>query len=174
MALNASLFSSESVEWGTPQDLFNEYHALYSFTLDVCASSTNAKLPNFFSREDSALNHSWTGNVCWMNPPYGSEEKVCKTKCKKKKCVKRGYHCTVWVPGAYHFVKKAAEECDKNGVTTVMLLPARTDTKWFHKFIYNQPRTKQIRFFKGRLRFVAEGKELKSAPFPSMLVVFSP
>jgi len=62
------------------------------------------------------------------------------------------------------WVKKAYEE-NKKGVFVVMLLPARTDTKWFHDYIYNQH---EIRFIKGRLKF-NDGKQ--SAPFPSMLVI---
>lgn len=49
-----------------------------------------------------------------------------------------------------------------------MLIPARTDTRWFHEFIYNKENV-EIRFLKGRLKF---GNAKNSAPFPSMIVVF--
>lgn len=73
---------------------------------------------------------------CWCNPPYGRQ--IAK------------------------WVKKAAE----SDCTVVMLLPARTDTKWFHDYIYKRV---EIRFLKGRLKF---GNSKNSAPFPSMIVIF--
>lgn len=80
------------------------------------------------------------GQIVFCNPPYG---KVIKD-----------------------WVKKGAEEAQKPGTTVVMLLPARTDTAWFHDYIYHKAR--EIRFLRGRLRF----NEAGAAPFPSMVVVF--
>lgn len=76
------------------------------------------------------------GGCCWCNPPYGRQ--------------------------IGKWVKKASEA---EG-TVVMLLPARTDTKWFHDYILGKA---EIRFLKGRLKF---GGSNNSAPFPSMVVVF--
>ena len=128
------LLSSNSVEWPTPQDFFDELDAEFHFDLDVAAIPENAKCKRFFTKEDDGLKQEWTGTV-WCNPPYGRK--------------------------VGEWVKKAAE----SKATTVMLLHARTDTKWFHE--YCLPKA-EIRFVKGRLSFGGKGR----APFPSMLVIF--
>ena len=132
------MFSSKTDLWSTPQDLFNEVDNEFHFDLDVCALPDNAKCKRYFSPEMDGLKQDWTG-VCWCNPPYGRE-------------------IGKWVEKAYN--------TSLNGYTVVMLLPARTDTKWFHNFIYN---IAEIRFLKGRLKF---GNCNNSAPFPSMIVIF--
>ena len=134
------MFSSKTDLWATPQDLFNEVDNEFHFDLDVCALPENAKCKRYFSPEMDGLKQDWTG-VCWCNPPYGRE-------------------IGKWVEKAYN--------TSLNGYTVVMLLPARTDTKWFHNYIYN---IAEIRFLKGRLKF---GNCNNSAPFPSMIVVFKP
>lgn len=101
-------FSSGNVEWGTPQWLFDELDAVYHFETDVCATPENAKCKKYFTKEQDGLKQEWTG-VCWCNPPFG-----------------RG------ITGKW--VKKAYE----SKATTVMLIPSRTDTKWFHDYIVNQ------------------------------------
>lgn len=132
------LFSSKSVEWETPQDLFDKLHALYRFTCDVCATHENAKVKGkYYTKEEDGLSKVWDNDRCWMNPPYGR--------------------------GIGRWVKKAAES---RGLV-VMLLPARTDTTWFHEHIYKNPRAKTY-FLRGRLKF---GGSKNSAPFPSMIVV---
>ena len=136
------MFSSSTDLWATPQDFFDRLNAEFDFDIDVCASPDNAKCDTYFTKEQDGLSHSWGGVTCWCNPPYGRE--VGK-----------------WVQKAYISSKN-------EGSTVVMLLPARTDTKWFHEYIYNQS---EIRFIKGRLKF---GGSANSAPFPSMVVVFRP
>lgn len=136
--MNDVLFSSKSVVWETPQDLFDKLNAEFHFDLDVCALPENAKCEKYYTPEDDGLLQPWNG-VCWCNPPYG------RTIGK-------------WIQKAY--------ETFAGGGTVVMLLPARTDTKWFHEYIYNKA---EIRFIKGRLKF---GNSKNSAPFPSMVVVF--
>ena len=136
--MNDVLFSSKSVVWETPQDLFDKLNAEFHFDLDVCALPENAKCEKYYTPEDDGLLQPWNG-VCWCNPPYG------KTIGK-------------WIQKAY--------ETFAGGGTVVMLLPARTDTKWFHEYIYNKA---EIRFIKGRLKF---GNSKNAAPFPSMIVVF--
>ena len=135
------LMSSDSVEWETPQDLFDELNRELNFQLDVGATSENCKGRPFFSKVTDGLVHDWRiasdNNWCWMNPPYGR--------------------------GIGNWVKNASEER-----TVVALLPARTDTKYSHNYIYNKPNT-EIRFVKGRLRF---SNSKNSAPFPSMIVIF--
>lgn len=136
--MNDVLFSSKSVVWETPQDLFDKLNEEFHFDLDVCALPENAKCERYYTPEDDGLLQPWNG-VCWCNPPYG------RTIGK-------------WVQKAY--------ETFAGGGTVVMLLPARTDTKWFHEYIYNKA---EIRFIKGRLKF---GNSKNAAPFPSMIVVF--
>ena len=132
------MFSSQTDLWETPQDLFDKVNAEFGFTLDVCALPENAKCEKFYSPAEDGLSQSWTG-VCWCNPPYGRQ-------------------IGKWVRKAFF---SSAE-----GATVVMLLPARTDTKWFHDYILHRA---EVRFLKGRLKF---GGGINSAPFPSMLVVF--
>lgn len=134
------LFSSATDLWETPLDLFQELDAEFGFTLDVCALPINAKCRKFFSPTEDSLKQRWTG-VCWMNPPYGR---------------------TIG-----DWVKKALESA-QDGATVVCLLPARTDTRWWHEYVAH---ASEIRYVRGRLRF---GKAVNSAPFPSAVVVFRP
>jgi site-specific DNA-methyltransferase (adenine-specific) len=133
------MFSSKSDEWETPQNLFNELDKEFHFTIDVCATEQNAKVDTFHTKETNGLTANWSIYTCWMNPPYGRE-------------------IGKWVEKAYKESMK--------GATVVCLLPARTDTRWFHDYIYNKA---EIRFLKGRLKF---GDSKNSAPFPSMIVIF--
>jgi len=130
-------FSSKTDNWATPQYLFDILNESFKFDIDVCASKENAKCERFFTKEDNGLLQKWSGN-CFMNPPYGRE--------------------------IGKWVKKAYEE-SLSGNTIVCLLPARTDTKWFHDYCAHGT----ITFIKGRLKF---GNSKNSAPFPSMTVVF--
>ncbi len=160
-------FSSKKKDYGTPWDLFNELNEEFGFTVDVCANEDNKKLDNYFSEEDNAFKQDWSKHICWMNPPYGNPEYPCKENCQKKICQERGYCISEYIPGIKDWIKKAYEESQK-GATVVCLLPARTDNKWFHSYIYKKA---EIRFLEGRIKFI--GAE-NSAPFPSMIVVFKP
>jgi site-specific DNA-methyltransferase (adenine-specific) len=141
--ISKALFSSASDEWSTSQDLFDRCARQYGpFNLDVCATKENAKCARYFTREDDGLERVWDG-CCWMNPPYGRL-------------------IGMWIDKAYKSVKFGVSEC------VVCLLPARTDTCWFHDII--QPYAKKIEFVRGRLKF---GDSKHSAPFPSMIVVFA-
>lgn len=134
------MFSSRSGEWETPQGLFEELNKMFDFTLDVCATPENAKIPeNYYTIEDDGLTQDWCGHRCWMNPPYGRE-----------------------IGG---WVRKAYQESLKPDTTVVCLLPARTDTRWFHEYCTKGA----IWFLKGRLRFSGY---MHPAPFPSMIVIF--
>lgn len=137
------MFSSKTDMWETPQDFFDELNKEFDFTLDVCANSENAKCEKFYTKERNGLKYPWcTSGSVWCNPPYGK--------------------------GIEEWVKKAFEDSYKFNQKIVMLLPARTDTKWFHDYIYGKNRV-DIRFVRGRLKF---GNSKNSAPFPSMVVVF--
>ena len=135
------MFSSKTDLWETPQDLFDELNDEFGFDIDVCATPQNAKCEKYYTKEDNGLNQPWDG-VVWCNPPYGRE--------------------------IGKWVKKAYETNLRENNYIVMLLPARTDTKWFHDYIYGKA---EIRFIRGRLKF---GGSKNSAPFPSMVVVFRP
>lgn len=135
------MFSSEREDWTTPQNLFNELNAEFHFTLDAAASPDNAKCERFFTAEQNALCQNWWGETVFCNPPYGR---------------KTG-----------DFVKKGYEESKKPGTTVVMLLPSRTDTRWFHDYILGKA---EVRFLKGRLKF---GNSKNSAPFGSLIAVWS-
>lgn len=132
------MFSSKTDLWATPQEFFDSLNREFRFTLDPCCTHENAKCEKHFTKEEDGLSKSWEGEVVFCNPPYGRE-------------------LSAWV-------RKCSEESKHAQV--VMLVPARTDTKWFHDYIYGKA---EVRFVKGRLKF---GDSKNSAPFPSMVVVF--
>ena len=133
-------FSSQTDEWATPQPLFDDHNAEFGFTLDVCANAENSKCLKFFTKADDGLAQDWSNDVCWMNPPYGRQ--------------------------IGHWIRKAYESAQQ-GATVVCLVPARTDTQWWHQYAIHG----EVRFLEGRLKF-GDGKN--SAPFPSAIVIFRP
>jgi len=137
--MNRGMFSHSSEEWETPRDFFDSLNADFHFTLDVCATPANAKCARYFTKEEDGLSRRWEG-VCWMNPPYGRE-------------IDR------WLWKAYESALK--------GAVVVCLLPARTDTAWWHDCVLL--RATGIQFVRGRLRFSGTKDP---APFPSVLVFF--
>ena len=137
--ITKGMYTSNSEEWGTPKGLFDRLNKEFSFTLDICASKENAKCPKYYTKEEDALKQEW-GGVIWMNPPYGRQ--------------------------IGNWVKKAKETARQGKATVVCLLPARTDTAWWHDYAM---KANEIRLIRGRLKF-GDGKG--SAPFPSAVVVF--
>lgn len=131
------MFSSKTDQWATPQDFFDKLDQEFAFTLDPCADETNHKCAKYYTKQEDGLAQSWEGERVYCNPPYGRE--IAK------------------------WVKKSAEG---GAELAVMLIPARTDTAWFHDYIYNKA---EVRFIRGRLKF---GDAKNAAPFPSMVVVF--
>lgn len=138
--LNKAMFSSASDSWPTPQAFFDGLNARFGFTLDVCADDQNAKADRYFTKEDDGLSHAWTGTV-WMNPPYGRE-------------------IGKWVRKAY--------ESSRAGATVVCLVPARTETRWWHDYIML---ASEIWLVKGRLTF---GNATAPCTFPNAVAVFHP
>lgn len=132
--------SSQTCEWETPRDLYLELHREFGFGTDVCANRFNAKCARYFSLEQDGLQQEWTG-VIWCNPPYGRQ-------------------IGQWVRKAY--------ESAMRGAKCVLLVPARTDTRWWHLYV---TRASEVRFLRGRIRF---GGGEHPAPFPSAVVVFDP
>lgn len=135
------MFSSANEVWETPKDFFEKLDKEFHFNLDPCAMPENAKCSKYFTPLDDGLKQDWGGHVVFCNPPYGRKIK--------------------------DWVKKCYEESKKPNTTVVMLIPARTDTSYFHDYIYHKVR--EIRFIRGRLKF---GDAKNSAPFPSMVVIF--
>lgn len=133
------LWSHKSDEWTTPQYLFDQLNDEFDFDLDPCSTKENHKCNMFYTKEQDGLKQSWGGCRVFCNPPYSQIAK--------------------WVEKAYH-------EGQKENTIVVLLIPARTDTRYFHNYIYGKS---EIRFIKGRLKF---SNSKNNAPFPSMIVVF--
>lgn len=133
-------FSSKSNEWTTPNDLYSKLDRVFNFTLDPCATHENHKCDKYFTIEDNGLFQSWENESVFMNPPYAREIKD-------------------WIAKAY---KESL-----NGAIVVCLVPARTDTRYWHDYIF--PYAENIIYLKGRLKF---GEGTNSAPFPSAIVIF--
>ncbi|MFD2254344.1 DNA N-6-adenine-methyltransferase [Lactococcus formosensis subsp. bovis] len=134
------MFSSKTDLWATPQDFFDKLNDEFHFTLDPCSTHENAKCYKHFTVEENGLLQDWGGEIVFCNPPYGRKIK--------------------------DWVEKSYEESQKENTIVVMLIPARTDTIYFHEYIYHKA---EIRFIKGRLKF---GDAKNAAPFPSMIVIF--
>ena len=137
-----TMLSSVKMDWETPKDFFNELNKEFDFTLDPCCSINNAKCNKFYTELDDGLLQDWSNERVFVNPPYGRAIK--------------------------DWVKKCFDERNKADII-VMLIPARTDTLYFHKYIYH---IAKIRFIKGRIKFIGNQKGSGSAPFPSMLCIF--
>jgi phage N-6-adenine-methyltransferase len=136
------MFSSKSNEWETPKDFFEKLNWRFGpFTLDPCASEDSAKCTKYYTVNDDGLSKNWDNNTVFVNPPYGRE-------------------INSWI-------KKAFDESKNENTTVVMLIPARTDTRYWHDYVM---KAKEVHFVKGRLKF---GDSSNSAPFPSAVVVFS-
>jgi len=139
------MFSSKSDEWETPEDFYNKLKNKFKFTLDPCSTHENHKCDKYYTMEDDGLSKSWQDEIAFVNPPYGDIGK---------------------------WVKKAYEESTQNNAIVVMLIPCRTDTKYWHDYVMKG--ASKIFFVKGRLRFQNNGaqKKTNAAPFPSVVVVF--
>ena len=138
--MNKGMYSSKRDDWETPREFFDKLNLEFNFDVDVCATKENAKCNEYWTKETDGLKQKWAG-FCFMNPPYGRE--IGKWICKAFQESKQDYCGCV-----------------------VGLLPARTDTRWFHEYIYGKA---EIRFLKGRLKF---GGGQNNAPFPSMIVIW--
>ena len=156
-------FTNKSNEWETPRSLFKKLHDEFNFTIDVCATKESAKCERFYTKQTNGLAQSWENEVAFMNPPYGRE-------------------IGTWVEKAY---REAL-----NGAVVVCLIPARTDTRYWHDYIFPNA---EIRFLKGRVKFLNSGEEVEyieqlglfgeeksevvssdgdmPAPFPSAVVI---
>ena len=138
--------SSDKDYWETPPDLFARLHAEHKFTLDPCSDGTNNLLATHFTRRTNGLARSWRRHRAFMNPPYGR---------------------TI---GAW--MEKAHRECRDNGVLVVALIPARTDTHWWHNHVLNA--CTDVEYVRGRISFYLNGVKGGKAPFPSAIVTYRP
>ena len=158
---SALMFSKATDEWATPQAFYDALNQEFGFGIDAASTVANAKVdvcfaidhPNPLCRD--ALTPDWdevarcngVPPVVWLNPPY--------SRCRE-------------------FIEKARKESLK-GCTVVCLVPSRTDTKWWHEWVYYGDGMYwpgvEVRFVKGRLKF---GNSTNSAPFPSVVIVFRP
>lgn len=143
--MSKALLSSKDMCWCTPKDFFQKLDEEFHFVLDAAATDRSAKCKLYFTPEIDALAQSWdVGGAVYCNPPYGRQ-------------IER-------------WIRKAYEESRRCTHPIVLLIPARTDTSYFHDYIYGQA---EIRFIRGRLKFTDEsGQEKDAAPFPSMVVIY--
>ena len=137
--INDSWYTSSTDLWATPQATFDELNAEFQFTLDPCAIAENAKCKNYFTPEQNGLLQDWGGQVVFCNPPFSQMKQ---------------------------WVQKCSAESAKPNTKVVMLIPARTDTSYFHDYIYHKA---EIRFIRCRLHY---NDSKQGAPFPSMIVIF--
>lgn len=141
--MNTNLhFSSNKQDWTTPSEFYNNLNKEFYFTLDPCCYKETALCKNYYTLQEDGLKQSWEGHRVFCNPPYGKEIKK--------------------------WVEKYYIESKKENTLVVLLIPARTDTTYFHDYIYKPEN--EIRFIKGRLKF---GGCKNPAPFPSMVVIFN-
>jgi phage N-6-adenine-methyltransferase len=140
--------TSESLasDWATPPALYCALDQEFAFTLDVAASPTNAKHERYVTKDVDALAISWAHERVFCNPPYG-------------RVLDR------WMYKAFH-------EASENGALVVMLVPSRTDTRWFHLHVLPHA---EIRFIRGRLNYTRGAHSGRSrAPFASMICIYRP
>ena len=144
--LNQGMLSSNKEDWETPNVFFNKLNNKYHFSFDLASNDNNHKVSNYYTIKDDALSKPWhniSGNL-WLNPPYGRQIKI-------------------WVKKAYE------ESLLKQSGHIILLIPARTDTSYWHDYIFGKA---QIHFLRGRLKFEINGKPKDAAPFPSALVIY--
>lgn len=141
MADLTTCYSSKSCEWETPQKLFDELDLQFHFTLDPCSTDKNAKCIKHYTKEQDGLSQDWTGETVFCNPPYGRS-------------------IGAWCKKCY--------DHSLGGGIAVLLVPSRTDTKWFHRWIYGKA---ELIFIKGRIHF---NNSKWNAPFPSLIAIYRP
>lgn len=146
------MFSCKNLNWNTPQSFYDKLDEEFHFTLDAAATDKSAKCRLYFTPDDDALTQNWgtagKGGAVWCNPPYGR-------------------NIGLWV-------KKAKKESALHHIVVVMLIPARTDTRYFQDDILYGGAS-EVRFVRGRLHFTDDdGASVGPAPFPSAVIVFRP
>lgn len=138
MTINQGMMSSKSDEWTTPIELFDALHNRFIFDLDAAASDENHLCDRYYTKENDGLRQSWEWRRVFCNPPYSQIAR---------------------------WAEKFQEESSRT-LLIVALVPARTDTRWWHKYIVEADK---IVFLRGRLKF---SNSKNSAPFPSALAIW--
>lgn len=139
------LFSSRVDEWSTPDSFMAVLRQEFTFDLDPCALECSAKAPRYFTPADDGLVRRWHGTV-FMNPPYGD--------------------------AIGRWIAKARDEA-LAGATVVALVPARTDTAYWHDYVMTD--ATEVRLVRGRLHFGGgHQRNGHNAAFPSAVVIFRP
>lgn len=141
-AKNNGRYNGNGRHWETPPEVFDPLEREFGFTLDPCATPETAKCAKFYTEADNGLERSWAGERVFMNPPYGRE--------------------------VYAWTRKAREESAR--ALIVGLLPASTDLAWWHDDVVN--RSSEIRYIRGRVRFLTGGPYRASGFFASVIVVW--
>jgi len=142
---NNGRYNGNGREWATPPEVFNPLHAEFDFTLDACATAGNAKVPRYVTEVENGLMRSWAGERVWMNPPYGRE--------------------------VYAWTRKA-REASPDAEVIVGLLPASTDLAWWHDDVLAAGA--EVRYLRGRVRFLTGGPYRASGFFASVIVIWRP
>jgi phage N-6-adenine-methyltransferase len=137
----ANYFKSMRHDYETPKEFYQELNDEFHFDLDPCTTTNNLNCRYYFTEEEDGLKQDWKQRTAFVNPPYGDQLKK--------------------------WAKKCYEEWGK-GSTIVLLIPARTQTNWFHNYIYGKA---EIRFIKTGIQFVNTKGKTK---FPFLLAIFKP
>jgi len=143
-ARNNGRYNGNGREWETPPEIFGPLHEEFGFTLDPCATESSAKCPRFYTEAQDGLAQNWAGERVFMNPPYGKE--------------------------IYPWTRKARYEATA-GALVVGLLPASTDLRWWHEDVVGYA---EVRYIRGRVRFLTGGPYRASGFFPSVVVIWRP
>lgn len=143
-AKNNGRYNGHGRHWETPPEVFDPLNKEFNFTLDPCATPSNAKCDHFFTEADNSLEQSWIGHRVFMNPPYGRE--------------------------IYPWTAKARHEAQSNNVLIVGLLPASTDLEWWHRDVVGFA---SVRYLRGRVRFLTGGPYRASGFFASVVVIWN-
>lgn len=143
-AKNNGRYNGDGRHWQTPPEVFDPLHEEFGFTLDPCATPESAKCANFFTEEQDGLKQDWSGHRVFMNPPYGKE--------------------------VYAWTRKARSEA--SNALVVGLLPASTDLRWWHEDVIGH--ADELRWIRGRVRFITDGPYRASGFFASVVVIWKP
>jgi len=141
---NNGRYNGNGRHWETPPEVFGPLHAEFGFTLDPCCQPHTAKCETFYTESDDGLARDWGTHRVFMNPPYGRE--------------------------VYAWTRKARESAAR-GALVVGLLPASTDLAWWHEDVVGHA---EVRYIRGRVRFLTDGPYRASGFFASVIVIWRP
>lgn len=143
-AKNNGRYNGNGRHWETPPEIFEPLHREFNFTLDPCAQAHTAKCEQWIDEATNGLTLDWGTHRVFMNPPYGRE--------------------------IYAWTRKARESAAA-GALVVGLLPASTDLKWWHEDVIGHA---EVRYIRGRVRFITGGPYRASGFFASVIVIWRP